>query len=156
MDNTLEHGPYHEVWSIYPVILHWRKLTFPFANGYQAYSFWAREASPCPFTPLSVGCHLAWTCAGAVHAATDSPNPYVHQSCQIQKKMIHQSHLPPLSLRIFLPCPPIRSLILEGRGLMRTSVLAPSIPRPHPLCTSSSGCESLVFLTLGTFFPWAN
>lgn len=72
---------YSGMWVIYQMRLHWRKLIFLIANRCQLqrasdFGVWA-----CVHYSFSMlGCPLAWTYAGLIHAATVSMNSYVHPS----------------------------------------------------------------------------
>lgn len=147
MDPTLKCGHYTQWYSAEE---NW--FFFPFASAYQLHIASGLEVQAHVHSPLSVpGPHLAgWNLCSPCACCHGLSEFICAPVLCIQKKMFHQSHPPPLALRIFLPLLPIRSQVLEGRDLMRTSDFAPRAPRSRTLCTPSS-CRSC-FLSLGHIF----
>lgn len=89
---TPGHGTYHEVWAVYPVRLHWRKLIFICGWISIADRVLVRCRTLCSCRSLS-----AWTCADFGHANQLSASSDVHQSCCVWKTHLQLLHVFPSS-----------------------------------------------------------
>lgn len=136
------HGPCPQVCLIYPVMPHWWKLVFPLPVGANHRQLLGER---CSLRSLSAGTpsglNLCGFCTSCYSLWKFLCSP-VRVRLEDSVSWSHPSPLAPL---------PLRSLILEGRGLMKLPDLALSAPRSLALCTAVG--VSLIFLTLGTCLP---
>lgn len=72
---------------------------------------------------------LVWICSVLVHSITVFVSYYMYQTSSIWVMLFPWSHLPPLTVTIFLSFLPLRSLSLEGRGLIKTFSLELRYPK---------------------------
>lgn len=120
---TPKHKTFPVMWLTYPILLHWQRLISPLPTGINCKQLLSLCWHFVCFVPIFSVLAFCLLCSDLLCAVSVSLSSYVYQFSSVWKMLFPCSHLQHLTLIIFLPSVPSRSLSLERNGFIQTSHL---------------------------------